>query len=296
MAGAVSMIFFTYAFVNMGMVGGILPVVGVAAAVCQLWRNGHGHAGAGAGHSDVHRARAAALRRKPGRWSDPAPQGDRVFEQVLESPDDPSLPSAAAQSAPTVQRIDIARQLLLAPLAWMKATLARAGRDSRPWVDDADLYFQYTTARAGAWREGIVKTGSFSIDQGVGVRAVSGEDGLCLFRRHLRRPPCWMRRTVRSISAARQMGGKARLAKDSKKPQAVWESTHCVAGQRGQRWPCWRRQSSWHAPRTRVARSWPGWPANMTWCWWPGPTGPWLRMCGPGAFVHHRDRQTGRAP
>ena len=29
MAGAVSMIFFTYAFVNMGMVSGILPVVGV---------------------------------------------------------------------------------------------------------------------------------------------------------------------------------------------------------------------------------------------------------------------------
>ena len=29
MAAAVSMIFFTYAFVNMGMVSGILPVVGV---------------------------------------------------------------------------------------------------------------------------------------------------------------------------------------------------------------------------------------------------------------------------
>ncbi|WP_043340956.1 FtsW/RodA/SpoVE family cell cycle protein, partial [Comamonas sp. B-9] len=29
MAGAVAMIFFTYAFVNMGMVSGILPVVGV---------------------------------------------------------------------------------------------------------------------------------------------------------------------------------------------------------------------------------------------------------------------------
>jgi rod shape determining protein RodA len=29
MAGSVSMIFFTYSFVNMGMVSGILPVVGV---------------------------------------------------------------------------------------------------------------------------------------------------------------------------------------------------------------------------------------------------------------------------
>ena len=41
-------------------------------------------------------------------------------------------------------------------------------------VDYADLYFQYT-AKAGAWKRGIVKTGSFSISQGVGVRAVSGE-------------------------------------------------------------------------------------------------------------------------
>jgi rod shape determining protein RodA len=29
LAGAITMIFFTYAFVNMGMVSGILPVVGV---------------------------------------------------------------------------------------------------------------------------------------------------------------------------------------------------------------------------------------------------------------------------
>jgi TldD protein len=44
-----------------------------------------------------------------------------------------------------------------------------------PGVDDADLYFQYTRAEGWSLEEGIVKTGSFSIDQGVGVRAVSGE-------------------------------------------------------------------------------------------------------------------------
>jgi TldD protein len=42
-------------------------------------------------------------------------------------------------------------------------------------VDDADLYFQYTRSEGWSLEEGIVKTGSFSIDQGVGVRAVSGE-------------------------------------------------------------------------------------------------------------------------
>ncbi len=42
-------------------------------------------------------------------------------------------------------------------------------------VDDADIYFQKTRAEGWSLEEGIVKAGSFSIDQGVGVRAISGE-------------------------------------------------------------------------------------------------------------------------
>src|SRR5512135_3526911 len=42
-------------------------------------------------------------------------------------------------------------------------------------VDYADLYFQYGRSEAWSLEEGIVKSGSYSIDQGVGVRAVSGE-------------------------------------------------------------------------------------------------------------------------
>ena len=41
-------------------------------------------------------------------------------------------------------------------------------------VDYADLYFQYTRGEAWSLEEGIVKSGSFNIDQGVGVRAVGG--------------------------------------------------------------------------------------------------------------------------
>jgi TldD protein len=39
-------------------------------------------------------------------------------------------------------------------------------------LDYADLYFQYSRAESWSLEEGIVKSGSFSIDQGVGVRAV----------------------------------------------------------------------------------------------------------------------------
>jgi TldD protein len=42
-------------------------------------------------------------------------------------------------------------------------------------VDYADLYFQYCRSEAWSLEEGIVKAGSFSIDEGVGVRALAGE-------------------------------------------------------------------------------------------------------------------------
>lgn len=42
-------------------------------------------------------------------------------------------------------------------------------------VDYADLYFQSTYSESWGLEEGIIKGGSFDIDRGVGVRAISGE-------------------------------------------------------------------------------------------------------------------------
>ncbi|HND35568.1 MAG TPA: metalloprotease TldD [Nitrosomonas sp.] len=42
-------------------------------------------------------------------------------------------------------------------------------------IDYADLYFQHNRTEGWVLEEGIVKSGSFNIDQGVGVRALSGE-------------------------------------------------------------------------------------------------------------------------
>src|SRR5262245_51315995 len=42
-------------------------------------------------------------------------------------------------------------------------------------VDAADLYFQLSQEESWAMEEGIVKEGSSSIEQGVGVRALAGE-------------------------------------------------------------------------------------------------------------------------
>ncbi len=42
-------------------------------------------------------------------------------------------------------------------------------------VDNADLYFQSTYSESWVLEDGIIKGGSFNIDRGVGVRAMSGE-------------------------------------------------------------------------------------------------------------------------
>jgi TldD protein len=72
--------------------------------------------------------------------------------------------------------LDTAKQTLLTPFDLEAGKLERvfgtlAGRK----VDYADLYFQYTRSEGWSLEEGIVKSGSFNIEQGVGVRAVSGE-------------------------------------------------------------------------------------------------------------------------
>lgn len=69
-----------------------------------------------------------------------------------------------------------ARDILLTPFGLDESKLNAALKTMFTHkIDYADLYFQYTKNESWSLEEGIVKTGSFSIDQGVGVRAVSGE-------------------------------------------------------------------------------------------------------------------------
>jgi len=70
----------------------------------------------------------------------------------------------------------LARQSLLEPAGIGEAELDRLmGSLMGGHVDYGDLYFQYSRHESWSLEEGIVKSGSHSIEQGVGVRAVSGE-------------------------------------------------------------------------------------------------------------------------
>ena len=77
---------------------------------------------------------------------------------------------------PDTALLNSARHILLTPFGLDESALHRAlSQVYTHSVDYADLYFQFTKSEGWSLEEGIVKTGSFSIDQGVGVRAVSGD-------------------------------------------------------------------------------------------------------------------------
>ncbi|PKM06750.1 MAG: metalloprotease TldD [Gammaproteobacteria bacterium HGW-Gammaproteobacteria-4] len=69
-----------------------------------------------------------------------------------------------------------AETILLAPAGLAASDLERVFTVLLgPGVDFGDLYFQHARRESWAMEDGIVKEGSHAIEQGVGVRAVSGE-------------------------------------------------------------------------------------------------------------------------
>src|SRR6185437_11137964 len=70
----------------------------------------------------------------------------------------------------------LAERSLLTPGGLAASDLERVfARVMGPSIDAADLYFQHTRCESWVLEDGIVRDGSHSIEQGVGVRAISGE-------------------------------------------------------------------------------------------------------------------------
>src|SRR5512135_3382630 len=81
-------------------------------------------------------------------------------------------PPPATRSDP----LNIARELILNPSGLDDGRLDRVfGEVLAHSVDFADLYFQLAHQESWSLEDGIVKDGSASIEQGVGVRALAGE-------------------------------------------------------------------------------------------------------------------------
>ncbi|HEX7113588.1 MAG TPA: metalloprotease TldD [Steroidobacter sp.] len=82
------------------------------------------------------------------------------------------IPAPGASAAP----LEVARQTILAPSGLDEDRVASVlGTVMGHSVDYADLYFQVSREESWSLEDGIVKDGSHSIEQGVGVRALAGE-------------------------------------------------------------------------------------------------------------------------
>ncbi len=104
-----------------------------------------------------------------------------------------------------------AEQYLLAPYNLSSRNLESVfGELFGHRLDYADLYFQYARSEAWSLEEGIVKSGSFNIEQGVGVRAISGEKTAFAYSDDISLPALnSAARATRAIAAA---GGQQQLS------------------------------------------------------------------------------------
>src|SRR5690606_36966669 len=125
------------------------------------------------------------------------PRGNRIAMKLLE---------------PNLHTLGIARDLLLTPFGLDESHLAKAmGAIFTHQADYADLYFQFTRSEGWSLEEGIVKTGSFSIDQGVGVRVVSADKTAFAYSDEISERAL-MEAATATRTIARQGAGKVKLA------------------------------------------------------------------------------------
>ena len=74
------------------------------------------------------------------------------------------------------EALALARKTLLDPAELDERSLQRILSGlMKPGIDAADLYFQHSLSESWSLEDGIVKSGSHHVEQGVGVRAISGE-------------------------------------------------------------------------------------------------------------------------
>jgi TldD protein len=77
-------------------------------------------------------------------------------------------------------------------------------------LDYGDLYFQYARSEGWSLEEGIVKSGSFNIEQGVGVRGVSGEKSAFAYSDDIALPA--LEQAAQATRAIAASGGEQRVA------------------------------------------------------------------------------------
>ena len=96
--------------------------------------------------------------------------------------------------------------------------------------DFADMYFQYAKQESWSLDEGVVKTGSFTIDQGVGLRSVCGEKTAFAYSEDLLAPAILAAADV--VQAIGRQGGGAQAPRQwrTQMPRALYPQQDPIAG------------------------------------------------------------------
>ncbi|MDP1705809.1 MAG: metallopeptidase TldD-related protein, partial [Sulfurimicrobium sp.] len=103
-----------------------------------------------------------------------------------------------------------AESTLLKPYHLDEARLQKVfGQIMTHQADYADLYFQYSRAESWSLEEGQVKSGSFDIGQGVGVRVVSGEKTAFAYSDEISLPA--LTQAAETTRAIARQGGEGRV-------------------------------------------------------------------------------------
>jgi len=123
--------------------------------------------------------------------------------------------STINDTAPTAPRpadaFDAAARALLEPAGLDTGAVARvAERLGAPGIDLGDLYFEHTRSESWSLEDGIVRSGSYSTDQGVGARAIVGDKAGLAYADAFDRPT--LERAVASAVAVTRSGGEGREA------------------------------------------------------------------------------------
>ena len=130
---------------------------------------------------------------------------------------------------PLADNLTLARQSILVPGGLDEQRLDRTlGLVMDHAVDSADLYFQISREESWALEDGIVKEGSASIEEGVGVRAIAGEKTGFAYSDEIQ--PAALEEATRAARAiARQSPGKGVQAWHRQEPHQLYQPVDPLA-------------------------------------------------------------------
>ncbi|MGC3961791.1 MAG: metalloprotease TldD [Rhodocyclaceae bacterium] len=123
----------------------------------------------------------------------------------------------------------LAENTLLAPYDLTPSSLDSVfGQIMSHQVNYADIYFQYQRSEGWSLEEGIVKSGSFNIEQGVGVRAIAGEKTAFAYSDDISLPA--LAETAKATRAIADAGNERRIkVAGREQPLALYSARDPIA-------------------------------------------------------------------